>query len=197
MTRCLLLGPGGRAQGRCRGKLHCCCFLALSSSLVARASAAPGDPAPLSDSLTRGFPGGGSSHGLRLALPAGAALTPRGRGAGCGSRQLQSVCPNHTSGPGAGIPGRGQGRLHPLCRRTCARTGPPQAPLWPMGLLEFVSTQNQRPEAPEVRCSLFPGCGYSAERLKVALGRAGRKTHSQLSGSFLMGTPPHSRGCAM
>lgn len=73
-----------------------------------------------------------------------------------GSRQLPSVCPNYTSGPGAGIPGRGQGQLHPQWRRTCARTGPPQAPLWPMGLLEFVSIQNQRPEAPEGPTFPFP-----------------------------------------
>lgn len=48
--------------------------------------------------------------------------------------------------------------------------------------------RSQRP--PKLRCSRFPGCSYSAERLEVALGRAGRKCTVSSQGPSSRGPPP-------
>ena len=115
----------------------------------------------------------------------------------CGLLPAAKFCPEFASGPGVGIPGRGQGRLHPLWRWTCAGTGPPRAPLWPMGLLEFVSVQNQRPEAPEGPMTpLAPGAvtllrGWRS--LWGALG--GRCAVSSQGASTGTHAPLYSRGC--
>ena len=168
---------------------------------MARASAAPGDPAPLSDSDSR-FPGRRRFPRPPLGPSRRSRPHSSGRGAGCGSRQLQSVCPNHTSGPGTesraesrgGNPGaesRGgvSGGCIPCADEPALEPGllKPLSGRWVSWNSCRLRPRGQRP--PKVRCPLFPGCGYSAERLEVALGRAGRKTHSQPSGSFLTGTP--------
>lgn len=56
--------------------------------------------------------------------------------------------------------------------------------------------RGQRP--PKVQCSHFPGCSYSAERLEVALGRAGRKRTVSSQGPSSRGPPPlFRRLCAV
>ena len=160
----------------------------------------PGIP-PRFLTLTRGFPGGGGSHGLRLALPAGAALTPQVGALGAAPASCRASVPTTRPGPGRN-PGRNPGTESRAESRGGVSGGCipcADEPALEPGLLKPLSGQwvswnscrlrprGQRP--PKVRCPLFPGCGYSAERLEVALGRAGRKTHSQPSGSFLTGTP--------
>ena len=196
MTRCLLLGPGGRAQGRCRGKLHCCCFLALSSSLVARASAAPGDPAPLSDSLTRGFPGGGSSHGLRLALPAGAALTPRVGALGAAPASCRASVP--TTRPVLGRESRGgvRGGCIPCADEPALEPGlrKPLSGRWVSWNSCRLRTRGQRPPRSDVPFSLGAVTLLKGWR-SLWGGLGGRRTVSS-QGPSSWG-PPHSRGCAM
>ena len=185
MTRCLRLGPGVRAQGRCR-------FLALVLSggaslssargsrpafwlwlAVSRAEAVPTSSAwsfpPEPPSLLR------SGRWVRLPPAAERLSQPhvRARGGNPGAESRGGVSGGCI--PCADEPALEPGLLKPLSGR------------WVSWNSCRLRPRGQRP--PKVRCPLFPGCGYSAERLEVALGRAGRKTHSQPSGSFLTGTP--------
>ena len=85
MIRCLLLGSGGRTQGRCSGKLHSRRFLVLAGGL---SLSSPGDTPRLSDSP---FPRRRRFRWPPLGPPCRSRPHSLGPGSGAGSLQLPSV----------------------------------------------------------------------------------------------------------